>query len=196
MSDIQEILSAISKPSEDIYAPSDDTFLMIDALSTMSLRDKEVLDLGTGSGVLGLLCAQRGAHVTVADIEDSVLGNLRIAARRLNLSIAAVRSDIFSGVAARFDVVLFNPPYLPSDEIQDPAVDGGNRGRRLIDRFLGDLPLHLKKGGVALLLVSSLNDPDSIIDSNPKLSFSIATSRRLFFEELQVLMCKLRDLSS
>ena len=196
MSDIQEILSAISRPSEGVYAPSDDTFLMIDALSTVSLRDKEVLDLGTGSGVLGLLCAQRGAHVTVADIEDSVLGTLRIAARRLNLSIAAVRSDIFSGVAARFDVVLFNPPYLPSDEIQDPAVDGGNRGRRLIDRFLGDLPLHLKKGGVALLLVSSLNDPDSIIDSNPKLSFSIATSRRLFFEELQVLMCKLRDLSS
>jgi len=195
MSGIQKILSAISKPSEGVYAPSDDTFLMIDALSTVSVRDKEVLDIGTGSGVLGLLCAQRGARVTVADIEDSVLENVRIAARRLDLTIDAVTSDLFSGVAARFDVILFNPPYLPSDEIQDHAVDGGRRGRRLIDRFLRDLSLHLKKDGFALLLVSSLNDPGAIMDSNPEISFSVATSRRLFFEELQVLLCKLRDLS-
>jgi release factor glutamine methyltransferase len=194
MSGIQEILSAIGKPSGGVYAPADDTFLMIDVLSTMSLRDKEVLDLGTGSGVLGLFCAKIGARVTVADIEDSALENVRTASRRLNLTIDLVRSDIFSAVTTRFDIVLFNPPYLPSDEIKDPAVDGGNNGRRLVDRFLAELSPHLKEDGVALLLVSSLNDPRAIIDSHRELSFNVAASRSLFFEELQVLSCKVRNL--
>jgi len=169
---------------------------MIDVLSTMPLRGKEVLDLGTGSGMLGLFCAKMGAHVTVADIEDSALENVRNAARRLNLMIEAVRSDIFSSVTATFDIVLFNPPYLPSDEIKDLTVDGGNKGRHLVDRFLAELSPHLKEDGFALLLVSSLNDPPTIIASHRELSISVAASRSLFFEELQVLLCKLRNLSS
>jgi len=196
MSDIEEILSAIGKPSEQIYTPSDDTFLMIDVLSTISFHDKEVLDVGTGSGILGLLCAQKGAHVTVADIEDRVLENIRIAARILNLTIHTVRSDLFSEITARFDVVLFNPPYLPSGKIEDHAVDGGHFGRRFIDRFLAELALHLKNDGFALLLVSSLNNPSAIVDRYRDLSFTVAASRKLFFEELQVLLCKLRDLSA
>jgi len=196
MSDIRELLSAIGKPSGGVYAPSDDTFLMIDVLSTMALRGKDVLDLGTGSGMLGLFCAKMGARVTVADIEDSALEKVRAAARRLNLMIEAVRSDIFSSVPGRFDVVIFNPPYLPSDEIKDPTVDGGNYGRHLVDRFLEDLAPHLKEDGFALLLLSSLNDPAAIIDSHRELSFSVVGSRSLFFEELQVLLCKLRNLAS
>lgn len=196
MPDIREILSAIGKLSEGVYAPSDDTFLMIDVLSTMPLQGKQVLDLGTGSGMLGLFCAKMGAHVTVADIEDSAVEKVRTAAGRLNLAIESVRSNIFSSVTARFDVVLFNPPYLPSIEIKDPTVDGGNDGRHLVDRFLEELPPHLKGDGFALLLVSSLNDPRAVIDSHRELSFSIAASRSLFFEELQVLLCKLRNLSS
>lgn len=196
MSDIREILSAIGKSSESTYAPSDDTFLMIDVLSKMPLHGKVVLDLGTGSGMLGLFCAKMGARVTVADISDSALEEVRTAARRLNLTIEAVRSDVFSSITSRFDLVLFNPPYLPSGEVKDPTVDGGSNGRRLVDRFLEELPPRLNENGVALLLVSSLNDPGAIIDGHRELSFNVAASRKLFFEELQVLLCKLRNLSS
>ena len=196
MANIQEILNAIGRLPVDVYAPSDDTQLMIDALHTLSLRDKEVLDVGTGSGLLGLVCAQLGAHVTVVDIEDSALKNAETAARKLNLTIKATKSDIFSNVASRFDIVLFNPPYLPSDEVRDRAVDGGPEGRELTDRFLKELPLHLKKDGFALLLVSRVNKPRAILDSHPELSFTVLATRSLFFEELQVLLCKLRNLSS
>ena len=196
MPNIREILGAIGKPSGNVYTPSDDTFLMIDVLNTLSLSDKEVLDLGTGPGVLGLLCAQMGARVTVADIDDVALENATTAARRLNLTVKALRSDVFSDVTARFDIVLFNPPYLPSDGTRDRAVDGGIGGRCLLDRFLIELPVHLKKNGYALLLVSSLNNPAAVIDHHPELSFSEAASRSLFFEKLQVLLCKPRKLSS
>jgi release factor glutamine methyltransferase len=195
MSEVREILAAICRPSDGIYGPSDDTFLMVDVLSTLPLRDKEVLDLGTGSGMLGLFCAKMGAHVTVADIENSAMESVRAAARRLNLMIEPVRSDVFSTMTARFDIILFNPPYLPSDEIKDPSVDGGNKGRYLIDRFLAELSAHLKENGFALLLVSSLNDPRAIIESHRELSFSVAASQSLFFEELQVLLCRLRNLA-
>lgn len=196
MANIQEILNAIGRLPVDVYTPSEDTHLMIDALHTLSLRDKEVLDVGTGSGVLGLVCAQMGTQVTVVDIEDSALKNAEAAARKLNLTIKAIKSDIFSNVASRFDIVLFNPPYLPSDEVRDRTVDGGPEGRELADRFLKELPLHLKKDGFALLLVSSVNKPRAIIDSHPELSFTVLATRSLFFEELQVLLCKLRNLSS
>jgi release factor glutamine methyltransferase len=194
MPNIQEILNAIGKPPAGVYSPAEDTFLMVDAISTLSLRDKEVLDLGTGSGVLGLLCAERGAHVTVVDIEDSALETAMGAARKLKLTIKATKSDIFSNVAARFDIVLFNPPYLPSSEVRDRTVDGGSEGKKLIDRFLKELPAHLEQNGFALLLVSSLNDPHAIIDGHPEFSFTVAAKRNLFFEELQVLVCKLRNL--
>jgi release factor glutamine methyltransferase len=196
MLNVQEILEAIGKPPNHVYAPGDDTFLMIDALSTMSLRDKEALDMGTGSGVLGLVCTQMGAHVTVTDIEDSALENAKAAAHKLNLTVKAAKSDIFSNVTARFDIVLFNPPYLPSDEVRDTAVDGGSDGRQVMNRFLKELPLHLKKDGFALLLLSSLNEPRMIIDSHPELAFKVVATRSLFFEELQVLLCKLRNFSS
>ena len=196
MPNIQDILKAIGKPADHVYSPSDDTFLMIDALSTLPLRDKEALDMGTGSGVLGLVCAQMGAHVTVTDTEDSALENAKAAAHKLNLTVKATKSDIFSNVTERFDIVLFNPPYLPSDEVRDRAVDGGTEGSQVMNRFLKELPLHLKKDGFALLLVSTLNQPRTIIDSHPELLFKGVTTRSLFFEELQVLLCKLRNFSS
>ncbi len=194
MSDVHEILSVIGK-SERVYVPSDDTFLMIDALNTLQLRGKQVLDVGTGSGILGLMCAKMGARVTLTDIEDLTLEKVKTTARSLNLTIEALRSDIFSNLEGKFDVVVFNPPYLPSGEIKDAAVDGGNEGRRLIDRFLTELPRHLKEDGYALLLVSSVNDPRAIMDSHPELTFTIVTSRSIFFEELLVLLCKSRNRS-
>jgi len=168
---------------------------MIDALSTLSLRDKEALDMGTGSGILGLVCAEMGANVTVADVEDSALKTAAAAARELNLTIRTAKSNIFSNIPGRFDIVLFNPPYLPSQEIRDSTVDGGSKGREVIDRFLNELPIHLNENGFAFLLVSSLTGPRAIIDEHQKLDFSVVLSRSLFFEELQVLSCKPRNLS-
>jgi len=195
LSNIQEIMKAIGKPTGNVYAPSEDTFLMIDALSALSLRGKIVLDLGTGSGILGLVCAEMGAQVTVADIEDSALTAAASAARKLNLTIQTTRSNIFSNIPGRFDIVLFNPPYLPSRGIMDSTVDGGSGGRELVNRFLDELPIHLNENGFAFLLVSSLTGPRAIIDEHQKLDFSVVLSRSLFFEELQVLSCKPRNLS-
>lgn len=195
MPNIESILHAINNLPNEAYSPREDSFLILDALSNLNLRNMDVLDMGTGSGLLGLYCAQEGARVTVTDIHNEVLENVLLSASRLGLKIKAAKSDLFSGIVERFDIVLFNPPYLPSEDIKDTTVDAGKDGRRLIDRFFEDLTDHLKRDGFALLLVSTLNNPRSIIEEHPTYSMNALTKRRLFFEELQVLLCRPRNLT-
>jgi len=179
-----------------VYAPGDDTFLMVDAIATLSVEGKNVLDVGTGSGILGLYCALRCADVTGADIDELAIRHTADAARLLGVELKLLVSDVFSNIPSQFDLVLFNPPYLPSEGTHDGTVDGGPRGRGLIIRFLEELPGHLRKGGIAILLVSSLNSPDTLRDSYNNFEFSTIAKRALFFEQLEVLrLCLRNDLS-
>jgi release factor glutamine methyltransferase len=176
-----------------IYAPSDDSFLMIEPIAGHQLRGKKVLDVGTGSGILGLYCAMQGAHVTATDIDELAVTEAGRNAERLGVQLELLVSDLFSNVPGRFDLVLFNPPYLPSEHIEDRSVDGGPKGTLVADRFLNQLGDHLEKNGCALLLLSSLNDPASVKLRHGAYEFSTVARRQLFFEELEVLRVRLRD---
>jgi len=174
-----------------VYAPGDDTFLMTDAIDTLSVEGKNVLDLGTGSGILGLYCALRGASVTGADIDETAIRQTADAARLLGVDLKLVVSNLFSNITDQFDLILFNPPYLPSKGIHDGTVDGGSGGRDLIIRFLEELPGHLRKEGITFLLVSSLNNPHTPLKGYSNFEFSTIAKRALFFEELEVLRLRL-----
>ena len=82
--------------------------------------------------------------------------------------IAVVRSDLFSGVRGTFDLVIFNPPYLPTqpeeriDDWLEYALDGGESGRVVIERFADGAGRVLAPGGRILLLVSSLTEPGKV----------------------------------
>lgn len=196
MPNIDQILHAIHDLPDQTYVPSDDSFLIIDVLSNLLLHDKKVLDIGTGSGILGLFCAQNGAQVTVTDVDDVILENVAAAAFELGLEIKTVKSNMFLTIDGQYDIVLFNPPYLPSKAFNDSTTDGGVHGRMFIDQFFEGLAAHLKHDGLALLLVSSLNDPCLIIQKHPEYSITVAARRMLFFEELQVLLCRFRGFPS
>jgi len=191
---LRKILCAIGDVPRSVYSPSDDTFLILDALAKTPVEGKKVLDVGTGSGILGLFCAARGAHVTATDVNELCLQTVQKAARALGLSIRAISSDLFSNVRERFNVIIFNPPYLPSLTVEDRSVDGGPDGMALSKRFLRNLADHLERDGTALLLVSSLNDSASLFSAEiPQFQYEVTTKRSLFFEELQVLNVRFRD---
>jgi len=80
---LKKILPVTSIVPPRVYAPSDDSFLMIEALPPLQLRHKRVLDMGTGSGILGLYCALRGADVTASDIDDYAIKETGRAAEML-----------------------------------------------------------------------------------------------------------------
>jgi release factor glutamine methyltransferase len=165
---------------------------MLDAMAELQFQGKSVLDIGTGSGILGLFCATRGAYVTVTDIEQASLRYAKQAALSLGLAIELVLSDMFLGLRGRFDTILFNPPYLPSSSIHDATIDGGKDGSSLSRRFLHSLPEVLKLDGFGILLVSSVNRPESLISENPNFEFFPMARRKLFFEEIEVLGIRLR----
>jgi release factor glutamine methyltransferase len=164
---------------------------MLDVLSKMALQEKEVLDVGTGSGILALYCAMRGAHVTATDIDEKALHHTAQAAQDLQVSLHVALSDIFSNVTGHFDLIIFNPPYLPSATTKDRTVDGGKRGEMVAAKFLDGLADHLRKDGSALLLLGT-SDLESLAKLHSMFEFSTVASRRLFFEELRVLQLRFR----
>jgi release factor glutamine methyltransferase len=130
-----------------------------------------ILDMGAGSGVIGLSLALAfsGAHVTLADLSPGALTLARENSESLGVPaerLTFVQSDLFSALAdRRFDLIAANLPYIPAAEIpalsaevrHDPvlALDGGARGTELIERFLTLLPQHLGPNGLVALEVGA-----------------------------------------
>lgn len=83
-------------------------------LQKVDFQSKTVLDVGTGSGLLALLAARRGASVTAFDINPLAVKAARQNAEANGLSLCVWESDLFDHVPAQtFDYILANPPYYP-----------------------------------------------------------------------------------
>ena len=147
---------------EEVYKPAEDTFLLAD---NMVIRPSEkVLDLGTGCGILAVLSALMGGEVTAIDVNPFAERNLRMNSELHSVAdrIIFKLGDLFEPVKGeKFDVILFNPPYLPVKEDNIPlgmAWSGGSSGRTLLDRFLSDLDRYLLRR--AYMVQSSLSKPE------------------------------------
>lgn len=149
-----------------VFTPRSDTWLLADVMRrAQPPRDADVLELGTGSGAIGVAAAQSGARsVTVVDVSRRALVTAAINARLNGVRVIPRRGDLFGPVAGeQFDLVVSNPPYLPSDEIPKRGAaraweGGGTDGRGLLERICSDVAGHLRPGGTVLLVHSSVND--------------------------------------
>ena len=108
--------------SDNVYQPREDSFLLAYSIDKKDVEGKMCLDVGCGSGIqavnLGLLGA-RG--VLAVDLNENALEITKKNAEELSLKIETRRSDLFESVKESFSVVVFNPPYLPSDKIEEIA---------------------------------------------------------------------------
>ncbi len=182
------------KSCEGVYSPAEDSFLLAEALDVGS--GVSVLDMGCGSGFLGLVAAKTAGRVLSVDVNQSALECTEQNARlngSTNLEVR--RSDLFSNIAGSFDFILFNPPYLPTEEGEPRdavslAWDGGQSGRDVIDRFLADVSSYLNLGGRIYMLGSSLSDYEKTISVLESYGFqiSLVARRKLDFEELVVML--------
>jgi release factor glutamine methyltransferase len=123
----------------------------------------DVLDVCTGSGVIALSLAGSARSVTAVDSNRIAVAAVRLAARLNRVAIRALHGDLFAPVAGRtFDVILSNPPYLPTPEgARTPgshAWDGGRDGRAILDRLCREASAHLRPGGDLFVVQSSLAD--------------------------------------
>lgn len=172
-----------------VYRPGEDSFLLKEWLEEQKLQDKKVLDMGTGSGILAVTAARKGAEVVAADIDP---GALEYATGRANDEevdgrIEFVESDLFDGISYRdFDLVVFNPPYLPGD-IEDSRWNGGENGVEVSERFLEAVDSYLAEGGEAVIMASSLGDHERLRE---KFGLEVVEFRKFWFEKLFLMRYK------
>jgi release factor glutamine methyltransferase len=155
---------------EKVYQPQEDSRLLVDMMhDTGLIPGRRVLDLCTGSGFVAIAAAQMGcADVTAFDICPQAVD-----CSRGNATVAGVDVDVREGswisalACAPFDVVVSNPPYVPTPpgvelEMICPSAgppwawNAGPDGRLILDPLCESAPKLLRNGGSLLLVHSAL----------------------------------------
>lgn len=146
-------------------------------VSAMQSEDRKirVLDLCTGSGAIALAVALKsGAEVSASDVSEGALQVARANALNADADIKFIKSDMWTDIADEFDVIVSNPPYIPTEDIKtldgrvkgfEPllALDGGDDGLRFYREIALGLDGHLAKDG-ALLLEFGINQADAVAE--------------------------------
>lgn len=154
-----------------VFYPISDSWMLAGQLRKERLAGADVLDLCTGSGMLAVLAALRGAARAVAvDVSRRALVSARLNAALNGVRVEPRHGDLFQAVPRRrFDVIVSNPPHVPSPAKQLPqrgltrAWEAGPDGRVFLDRICADAPAHLSPGGALLVVHSAICGPDQTL---------------------------------
>ncbi len=171
----------------DVYPPSDDSILFIQSLQPA--KGSKVLEIGCGSGVVSIHCAKHGCSVTSGDINPKAVELTRKNAELNGVAIDVRETDVYSNIDGRFDLILFNLPYLPVDEdgLLARSWSGGPDGLGPLPDLLEGAPDHLLPGGKIAVVISSLMDTQALWDLLDDYEYRVLNELKLFFEKLSVL---------
>ncbi|MHA1963647.1 MAG: HemK2/MTQ2 family protein methyltransferase [Candidatus Thorarchaeota archaeon] len=177
-----------------VYPPSEDTYLLLDAID---IRPDDVfLEIGCGAGLITLTAARSTRNIVSVDSSFEAVHNTMENLKRNDLynNCHVVESDLLGAIAPsiKFSLIVFNPPYLPQDDEPtdlDHALVGGQKGTELTQRFIRQAADHLLRGGRVFVVVSNLANIDSIRTTMIECGFAVesVSSETLFFEKIQVL---------
>ena len=156
------------------------------ALSTIPLPpEATVLDMGTGAGIGAIAAAERAARVVAVDVNPEAVrcARINILLNRVEDRVQLFQGDLFAPLGdRRFDVVLFNPPYLQGEP--RTLLDRAFYATDVVARFAAALPRHLRPGGYALLLLSSDADASELLQPFARQGFDadVVATRNLHSE--------------
>lgn len=203
------IVKLSDKDLESIYEPSEDSFLLIDALENdlevlKLIRPVMCLEIGSGSGVVitALAMALRNNHChsyhLAIDINFHACEVSKRTAMQNSVDVDTVQMDLLSCIRDNcvFDVIVFNPPYVVTsdDEISNGDVlykawAGGANGRKVMERVFPTIPNILSDLGVFYMLVIKENDPEYILQAFQRFNMigKIVLERKIRGEHLYIL---------
>lgn len=96
------------------------TRLLLAFLEGLDLKEKRFLELGSGTGIISVFAALKGAKVTASDINPKAIENSDQNAKRNNVTIKLIHSDLFDSFDnQKFDIIIINPPYYPKEPKSD-----------------------------------------------------------------------------
>jgi HemK-related putative methylase len=150
-------------------------------------RNADVLDMGTGSGVCAVVAARYARQVVAVDINPAAVRCTRINVlmNRVEDRVEVLEGDLFAPLGGRrFDVILFNPPFLQGEPRDD--ADRAWRSTNVAERFAAQLREHLTPSGHALVLLSSFGGAQQFVQEFHRHGFelTVAAGREYINEKL------------
>ena len=166
-------------PAVLVPRPATETLVMAALERLKPLAAPRVLDVGTGSGCVAVSVARRhqAARVVAVDVSDEALAVARGNAARHGVAgrVEFRRGDVYEAVAGEppFDLIVSNPPYIPSADVaglaaevsgHEPrlALDGGPDGLLVIDRLVTGATDRLAAGGWLLFEVGAGQEAEAV----------------------------------
>ena len=175
----------------EIYEPAEDSYLMSETLKKeipVLLRKNpniKFLEIGCGSGInlqTAFICWVKKENIIGTDINEEAVNHCKA------LGFNCVKSNLFDNINGKYDIIIFNPPYLPLDKDEPKssrmATTGGRKGNEIIIKFLKQAQRHLNKDGKIFLITSSLSEEvnfDKLDYKAVKINY-----KDLFFEKLHL----------
>ncbi len=148
-----------------VYIPAEDSYLMSRILREQipnlieKNHDLKFLEIGAGSGIhlqTALNSGIKQENIFSSDIDRKAVSHCNL------LGFNCIHSDLFKEIKGKYDIIIFNPPYLPEDsrEPKNSRKDttAGKKGNEIILRFLQQAKSHLSKNGKIFLITSSLSE--------------------------------------
>ena len=150
------------------------------------------LEIGVGTGVVTEKMASRNFYTIGVDIDWNAI--LETKKRLTNLSLLD-KVDLIccdGGAPFRegvFELIAFNPPYLPSNEIIDNTIDGGEEGISVIESILDNTLCLIRRDGRMLLLISSFSNYEEFMHNLKKKGYepTIKKQKHIFFEDIYLI---------
>lgn len=183
------------KVTPDVLVPRPETELLVECSAKLAgnIEAPEILDIGTGSGaiIVSLLDMLPKAHGTAVDVSPGALTVAGANAQKMGVDgrLTLVRSNLYAALPekAKFDVIISNPPYVPSRDIaalaadvrREPrlALDGGADGLDFYRRIIGGSGAYLKDNGF-LAFEIGINQGEAVADLCRSHGYGLVAVRR------------------
>ena len=172
-----------------IYEPAEDSYLLSKTVkeNIKKLIEKNenftFLEVGSGSGII--LKSAFDSGVKMKNIFSCDINSFAVA-RCKKLGFNCLKSNLFQKIKGKYDLIVFNPPYLPLDKNEPEnsrlETTGGLQGSEVINEFLKQSKRHLTENGKIFLVTSSLTKGIDFLNFKRK----IVAKKKMFFEELRV----------
>jgi len=165
-----EFMGLEFKLNQDVFIPRPETEILVEySLELISRLEKNflrVLDLCTGSGCIAISLAKytsdRNIIFYATDLSKKALEVAKVNADIHQVKINFLNADLFNGMKQNsFDIIISNPPYVPSDQINklpkeisyEPAIalDGGRDGLEFFRRIIKSASIYLKEDGFLVM---------------------------------------------
>ncbi len=156
----KEFMKLDFEVNKNVLIPREDTEVLVQEV--LKLKRKKILDMCTGSGCIAISLAKylEGSIVDAVDISERALTIAKVNAKKNGVAVNFIKSNLFEEVEEKYDVIVSNPPYIRTEDLDtlqievknEPlkALDGGKTGLYFYQKITREAPKFLKENGLLL----------------------------------------------